>query len=228
MTPPLILFEDSHVIVAIKPTGVESQASAGGNDMISALASHTGGDVYPVHRLDRGTEGIMVYAKTSAAAASLSRAFANGETEKRYLAVTVGAPEADKGDLTDLLWHDVRKNKSYVVARKRGGVKEARLSYRVAAKATAEGHELALISVVLHTGRTHQIRVQFASRKTPLLGDTRYGGVKLPAYGGDPALASVSLTFPHPVTKKPISFTYAPNGGVWELFGITPTHSVED
>ncbi len=215
----LILYEDDHIIVAVKPAGVESQSSAGGKDMISALSEHTGRIVYPVHRLDRGTEGIMVYAKTSSAAASLSHSFANGETRKRYLAVTVGVPEDSEGDLTDLLWHDVRKNKSYVVARKRNGVKEARLSYRVTARAGAEGHELALLSVILHTGRTHQIRVQFSSRKTPLLGDTRYGGVKLPCSGSHPTLASVSLSFPHPKSGVAMTFDHTPKGGAWDLFG---------
>lgn len=218
MNAYLILYEDDHIIVTVKPAGVESQSSAGGRDMISALSAHTGSIVYPVHRLDRGTEGIMVYAKTSAAAASLSRSFANGETRKRYLAVTAGVPEDNEGDLTDLLWHDMRKNKSYVVARKRSGVKEARLSYRIMARANAEGHELALLSVILHTGRTHQIRVQFASRNTPLLGDTRYGGVKLPCSGSTPVLSSVSLSFTHPESGAAMTFDHTPKGGAWDLF----------
>lgn len=210
-----ILFEDSDVIVAIKPSGVESQMSADGNNMLSLLSEHTDVELYPVHRLDRGTEGIMVYAKTKAAAASLSEAFASGQTDKAYLAVLCGVPSESHGELEDLLYHDRSKNKSYVVTRKRAGVKRASLSYSV--ENVKNGR--ALVRVNLHTGRTHQIRVQFASRKFPLLGDTRYGGdacAKLPK--GSFALAAVSLSFPHPSTGLRQNFSFCPSGGVWDEF----------
>lgn len=220
MTTPAILFEDASVIVTVKPRGLDSQTTAGGADMVSALAAHTGGEIYPVHRLDRGTVGVMVYAKTKAAAAALSDAFANSKADKRYLAVTVGVPEESEGTYTDLLYHDARKNKSYVTSRKRSGVREASLSYSVVDTATEGGYTLALVGIKLHTGRTHQIRVQFASRKTPLLGDARYGGIKLPGCGSDPALACVSLSFPHPDNGEYVTFSFKPSGGVWDLFGL--------
>ncbi len=210
-----ILYEDSDIIVAVKPAGIESQASANGNNMISILSEQTGVELYPVHRLDRGTEGIIVYAKTKAAAASLSEAFASGQTDKTYFAVVCGIPSEQHGEFEDLLYHDRTKNKSYIVTRKRAGVKRASLSYSV--KNVQNGR--ALIRVKLHTGRTHQIRVQFASRKLPLLGDTRYGGdvcEKIPKGGF--ALASVSLSFPHPSTGTTENFDFVPSGGIWDEF----------
>jgi 23S rRNA pseudouridine1911/1915/1917 synthase len=114
------------------------------------------------------------------------------------------------GTLTDLLFHDRQKNKTYVVKRKRNGVKEASLSYRVV---KTEG-ERTLVAVKLHTGRTHQIRVQFSSRGLPLVGDSRYGGGK-----GDPALFAYRLTFRHPVTGKIMTFHQMPEGNT--LGGMT-------
>lgn len=218
MTEHTVLFEDHDIVVTVKPAGIDSQASKNGNDMVARLVAHTGAEIYPVHRLDRGTVGVMVYAKTKSAAASLSAAFAENKTEKHYLAVTVGEPEEEIGTYTDLLYHDAKKNKSYVVTRKRSGVREASLSYSVVGTVDADGVMASLVKIKLHTGRTHQIRVQFASRKTPLVGDTRYGGVKIMGCG-EPALACVSLAFPHPTSGERMTFTYNPAGGVWELFG---------
>ncbi len=214
---PVILFEDGSVIVAVKPAGVEAQASQSGRDMISLLSEHTGGEIFPVHRLDRGTVGVMVYAKTKNAAAYLSDAFANGKTEKLYLAVTLGTPSEKVGTYTDLLFHDVRKNKSFVTDKKRAGVKSASLSYSVM-ETISEENSPTLVLVKLHTGRTHQIRVQFASRKTPLYGDGRYGG-KISGVS-DPALACVKLSFPRPDTGEVMDFTFTPDGGVWDRFNI--------
>lgn len=218
MTEHNILFEDHDIVVAVKPAGVDSQSSGNGRDMITVLAAHTGTQIYPVHRLDRGTVGVMVYAKTKSAAAALSASFAENKCGKSYLAVVVGVPAEASGTYIDLLYHDARKNKSYIVSRKRSGVREASLSYSVADTADADGGTLSLIKIKLHTGRTHQIRVQFAHRKTPLAGDTRYGGAKL-AGGAAPALACVSLSFPHPVSRETMTFTYTPSGGVWDIFG---------
>lgn len=215
MTSPHILYEDGHVIVAVKPAGIESQSSKDGSDMIAILSAHTGTQIYPVHRLDRGTEGITVYAKTQSAAASLSDAFASGATDKTYLAVLCGVPSEAEGTYEDLLYHDKTKNKSYVVDRKRAGVKRASLSY----KTITSEDGLTLVRVKLHTGRTHQIRVQFASRKTPLLGDTRYGGTPHPSVAkGAFALAAVSLSFPHPSKKEKMTFSIIPSGEVWKSF----------
>ena len=156
--------------------------------MIDLLSAQLGGEIYPIHRLDRQVGGVMVYAKTQKAAAELSRAIQQGTMKKEYLAVVHGCPEADAGEMQDLLLHDARKNKSYVVSRMRAGVKKARLSYRVLTRE----EERTLVQVRLFTGRTHQIRVQFASRQLPLMGDGRYGGGS-----GEIALWSVRLTFPY-------------------------------
>lgn len=212
---PVILFEDKSVVVTVKPVGTESQASKSGNDMLSLLSEHTGCTVYPVHRLDRDTVGVMVYAKTEKAAASLSGAFANGKTDKRYLAVTLGSPTEKEGTYKDLLYHDAKRNKTFVVDKKRGGVKEASLSYSVI-KALDREKSPTLVSIKLHTGRTHQIRVQFASRKTPLYGDARYGG-KVEGTN-KMALACVSLSFPHPESGESMTFTHSPEGGIWDSF----------
>ena len=174
-------------VLCRKPAGVLSQSGKPGEEtMVTLLSSQLGGEVYPVHRLDREVGGVMVYARTQAAAAELSRLVQQGQMKKEYLAVVQGCPEQDAGLLEDLLFHDQRKNKSYVVRRERKGVKKARLSYRVLARA----EEAALVQVRLFTGRTHQIRVQFASRGMPLLGDARYGGGS-----GKLALWSVRLGF---------------------------------
>ncbi len=214
MTALTILYEDSDIIVAVKPSGIDSQSSSGEN-MVSLLSSLTGGEIFPVHRLDRGTSGIMLYAKTAHAAARLSEAFASGATDKTYSAVLCGTPKEPSGIYEDLLYHDQRKNKSYVVDRKRAGVKRASLTYETVAVSGA----YTLVKVKLHTGRTHQVRVQFASRKTPLLGDARYGGTAHSEIAkGAFALASVSLSFPHPISGKKMAFSYAPVGSVWEMF----------
>ncbi len=209
-----ILHEDADIIVCVKPSGVDSQLSAGQN-LPAILSERTGCEIYPVHRLDRGTEGVMVYAKTSRAAKSLSEAFASGTADKTYLAVLCGSPSERLGNYEDLLYHDQRKNKSYVVARKRAGVKRASLSYETLAQSGA----YTLVRVKLHTGRTHQVRVQFASRKTPLLGDVRYGGQAHPAIAkGAFALAAVSLSFTHPASGERMEFSFSPVGEAWDIF----------
>lgn len=178
-----ILYEDGALLVCIKPAGVLSCADASGKRcMNDLLAPRT---VYPVHRLDREVGGLMVFAKTAEAAAFLSAA----DLRKEYLAECEGSLP-DEGEMVDLLYHDRLKNKTYVVKRKRGGVKEARLTYRVVER--SEGRNV--IQIRLLTGRTHQIRVQFASRGCPLCGDRKYGAKS----GGGIALTSVALAFPHP------------------------------
>ena len=146
MEPIRILYENQAFAVCLKPRNVLSQAGGPGEtSMIDLLSAQLGSEIYPVHRLDRQVGGVMVYAKTQASAAYFSREIQQGNLKKEYLAVVRGAPEEDSGELNDLLLHDARKNKSYVVNRMRGGVKKARLSYGV--------------QVRLFTGRTHQIRV---------------------------------------------------------------------
>ena len=142
-------------VVCLKPAGVLSQAGKPGEQtMISLLEGQLGGTVYPVHRLDREVSGVMVYARTAKAAGSLGKAIQEGRMKKEYLAVIHGAPEMETGVLEDLLLHDNRKNKSFVVDRMRGGVKKARLSYQV----LACNGEQSLVQVRLFTGRNQQIR----------------------------------------------------------------------
>lgn len=195
-----IIHLEKDFVVCIKPVGVLAQSGTGEN-MISLLQGQLGGEIYPIHRLDRGVGGIMVYARNAKAAGSLSRAVQEGTMKKEYLAVLSGVPEEKSGELEDLLLHDSRKNKSYVVKRLRGGVKKAKLSYSL--RMEQNGHSL--VQVRLFTGRTHQIRVQFASRKMPLLGDGRYGGGS-----GEIALCSVRLTFPHPVERRMCVYSALP------------------
>lgn len=202
-----ILFEDQHIIVVQKPTTLVCESTAKGDGLADLLAEHTGGYIGTVHRLDRGVGGVMVYAKTPAAAAKLSAAVQAKELKKEYLAVVHGVPQPESGEMRDLLFHDRRQNKTFVVRRQRAGVKEALLEYdTVEALTTARGEECTLVHVLLHTGRTHQIRVQFASRGLTLLGDGKYGarGDNRPI-----ALFAKRLTFLHPVTRKQMQFEAA-------------------
>ena len=159
----------------------------------------------------------MVYAFTDKAVASLSALVQDHEQfVKEYLAVVSGCPTEPSGEMEDLLYHDVRKNKSYVVDRKRGGVKHAKLAYEVLATADTDDGTFSLVRVRLYTGRTHQIRVQFASRKHPLAGDSRYGGIRTCPL----ALWSHRLTFPHPVSGEQINNHSLPDIHTfpWNLF----------
>lgn len=213
-----ICYQDNDFIVAYKPYGVLSEESDSKPNMPAMLRELTGcGEVYTVHRLDRTTQGLMVYAKTPGAAKRLGDIFQRGEAEKRYLAVVQGVPEPGSGELSDLLYFDRRKNKSYVVSRERRGVKKARLSYDTLATIQNDGVDITLLSVRLHTGRTHQIRVQFASRRMPLAGDRRYGSsIKCEQI----MLCSAKLSFKHPFTGEELSFSYEPTNELFGLFNI--------
>lgn len=204
-----ILYEDTAVIVCIKPRGILSQADKnGGESMITRLSEHTGGEIYPVHRLDKETGGVMVYAKTQKAAAKLSRDISEHRFYKEYLALVHGVPEENSGTLCDLLFHDRSKNKSYVVKRERAGVKKAELYYEVLETKEKGGEKYSLLRVVLHTGRTHQIRVQLAHRKMPLSGDRKYGAKDAFENLG---LLSAKLKFTHPETGEEMEFTVKEN-----------------
>lgn len=207
-----ILYKDKSIIVCVKAPGELSQAGKPGErSLLTALEEAHGAPVYPVHRLDRETGGVMVYARTKEAAARLSDAVARREMKKEYLCIVRGAPKDDEGEYRDLLLHDKQRNKSFVVDRMRTGVKEAVLNYRVLKRSA----ETSLVRVRLQTGRTHQIRVQFASRKTPLLGDGKYGGGR-----GELALWSCHLAFPHPDSGEMLTFGRLPEGGVWKEYGV--------
>ena len=203
--PIKILYEDNELVVCVKQAGLVSEAGAKNSlpDMLASRLSEQGRTIqlFAVHRLDREAGGVMVYAKTAACAAHLSRQMTEGGFNKRYMAVLCGVPEAREGTLEDLLYHDRQKNKTYVVKRQRRGVKSARLSYSVLDEMTGRS----LVDVKLYTGRTHQIRVQFASRRLPLLGDAKYGGDKQAAV----ALWSYRLSFLHP-SGEAVSFMDLP------------------
>ena len=207
MTCP-ILYRDRDLVVCVKPRGISSE------DALPSLLSGQldGKQVWCVHRLDTAVGGVMVYALSAKAAAKLSALIAGHELQKEYLAVVAGRPEEDAGTLRDFLFHDRAKNKSYPVKRMRAGVKEAILEYTLA----EAGDTLSLLRVRLHTGRSHQIRVQFASRGMPLVGDVKYGS----AYRDCPiALFSCALRFPHPFSGEPLSFSALPEEGFpWDIF----------
>lgn len=174
-----ILYTDKHFVVIVKPVGMDSE-----HDVPAAL----GGEVYPIHRLDKNVGGVMVYARTKSAAAALSKAVQEGSIVKEYLAIVHGTPP-ESGDWTDLLFKDSSKNKVFVVKKERRGVKKARLEFR----RLTEGPE-SLVRIRLHTGRSQQIRVQFSSRGFPLVGDGKYGARdSAPA----PLLYSCRITFPY-------------------------------
>ncbi len=211
-----ILHEDQHIIVCIKPPEVVSEQTADKTGFADLLAMHTGTYIGVIHRLDRGVGGIMVYAKTPHAAKVLSQAVQERRLQKEYYAIVHGLLEMPSGSMQDLLFHDRRQNKTFVVERDRAGVKKAILDYETrSTQEIAPYGPLSLVRVTLHTGRTHQIRVQFASRAHALLGDGKYGasGDRCPI-----ALFSSHLAFPHPVSGKPMDFTAVPTGEIWSFF----------
>ena len=162
-----IYYEDKYLIVTDKPAGVASQKDPSGrDDMVTLLSEKCNCEIFCVHRLDTATEGVMVYAKDAKTAGRLTASLSEDSAIKEYFCI-VRASGLSEGTMEDLLFHDKRKNKAYVVDRMRAGVKKALLDYTP----LSEKDGLSLVKVRLHTGRTHQIRVQFASRKMPLVGD---------------------------------------------------------
>lgn len=159
-----ILYSDKALAVCVKPVGLDSE-----QEVPAALIQVLGGEIFPIHRLDKNVGGVMVYARTRQAAAALSKAIQEGSMVKEYVALVHGTPP-ETGDWEDLLFKDSSKNKVFVVKKERKGVKKARLEYRV----LTSGPD-SLVRIRLHTGRSHQIRVQFASRGYPLAGDHKYG-----------------------------------------------------
>lgn len=191
-----IIHRDNDIIVLIKPVGMDSE-----RELPETIKGEIGGEIFTVHRLDKNVGGVMVYARNKQSAASLSRAIQNGEMVKEYVAKVHGnPPESDV--LEDLLFKDSRKNKVFVVKRERKGVKRAKLEYKVLSR----DKETSLVHIRLHTGRSHQIRVQFASRGYPLVGDHKYGSRdKL----STPMLYSCKLTFPY--KQKTVCFKSMPD-----------------
>ena len=219
----VILHEDNHVIVVMKPQGVPScEDESKDTDMLTVIKEHIRerenkqGNVYVglVHRLDRPTGGVMVFAKSSKAAARLSEQMKTGDFEKKYSAVLVGSPKEKRATLTNYLKKNPVNNMVYVCGQSVEGAKFAELEYDV----KEEKNGLSFVSVTLHTGRSHQIRVQMANIGAPVYGDMRYGGEK--AKKGRLALWATTLSFTHPVTKNRLCFKIEPPKDVipWKYF----------
>lgn len=201
-----IIYQNNNFVICLKPAGIISQHCGDGKGLADILRQELGCEIFPVHRLDSAVSGVIVFAKNRETAANLS----GDKLNKTYIAVVEGIiPEKD-GELFDLLFHDRTENKAYPVKRKRRGVREARLEYSV----LQESEGFSLVRVHPITGRTHQIRVQFSSRKNPVAGDGKYGSrTKCPI-----ALFCASLSFS--LDEKEYSFTQAPDHNTfpWSLF----------
>ena len=174
-----ILHEEKAFVVCVKPVGMDSE-----HMLPEELKKVLGGEIFPIHRLDQNVGGVMVFARTKPAAAALSKLVQDGALVKEYVAQVHGTPPGN-GDWTDFLFKDSTKNKVFVVKKERKGVKKARLEYVTLAPS--------LVRIRLHTGRSHQIRVQFASRGFPLVGDHKYGSRD---EATAPMLFSCCITFP--------------------------------
>ncbi len=220
-----ILYEDNHIIVVLKPQMVACCPDESGDDnlfdMVKRYIKETynkPGNVYLglVHRLDRPTGGVMVFAKTSKAAARLSEKMKTGGFEKKYYAVLCGIPGRDKATLVNYLRKNSINNTVYVCTESEEGAKLASLAYEIKDKQNG----LCLADITLHTGRTHQIRVQTAAINCPVYGDMRYGGEK--AVKGKLALWAYSLRFSHPVTGEALRFIIEPpkDETPWKMFAF--------
>ena len=177
-----LLYHDRDIVVCIKPVGLDSETA-----LPNALKEAIGGEVFPIHRLDLNVGGVMVFARTKQAAAALSKAVQEGSMVKEYVAMVHGTPP-EQGDWEDFLFKDSRKNKVFAVKKERKGVKKARVEFRRLTDGDAS-----LVRIRLHTGRSHQIRVQFSSRGFPLVGDHKYGSRDEQTA---PMLFSCRITFP--------------------------------
>ena len=199
-----LIYKDTDIVIAIKPPRVLSTDEPGGMpELVREALGDPGADIRTVHRLDRVVSGLMVLARSAAAASELSRQIREDSFEKEYLAVLHGCPEEAAGTLTDLLLRNKQERKTYVVDRMEKGVQEAILDYQVLHKTQA----LSRVRIQLRTGRTHQIRAQFSSREMPLVGDRKYSLLEDDC---EIALWSYRLAFSHPVTGKAMEFIKEP------------------
>ena len=178
-----ILHQDKDIVVCVKPVGLDSE-----HDMPAALKELLGGEIFPLHRLDKNVGGVMIYARNKKAAADFSRLIQEGQLVKEYIAKVHGTPP-EEGTWEDLLFKDSRKNKVFVVKKQRAGVKAAKLSFLRLSRG-----ETSFVRVRLYTGRSHQIRVQFASRGFPLVGDHKYGSRD---QATAPLLYSCCISYPY-------------------------------
>lgn len=220
---PDIIYEDNHLMVIIKPHNIAVQEDESkDDDLLNMLKQYIKvrdnkpGNVYLglVHRLDRPTGGVMVFAKTSKCASRLSEQLKNKEMKKNYLCVVLGKPNQDKGRLNCYLVKDEKTNTVSLATKSDYGAKEAILDYEVIDTVS----NLSLVKINLLTGRSHQIRVQMSKQNnTVIFGDFKYGDK---AHGGNLALWAYQLQFNHPISKKPMIFKVAPNLEIlpWKLF----------
>lgn len=208
-----ILYEDEYITICEKKPGEISEKSESGDSLPKKLENETHYEIFPIHRLDRPVGGVFLCANDKKSAAAFSRLNEENNITKIYLAVTDGVPPEDKGEMRDFLFWDKNRQKSFTVKKMRRGVKEAALRYSVSEK--SENH--ALIKLSLITGRTHQIRVQLASRKIPVTGDGKYGSRDNKC---SCALWSHSVSFVHPFTKERLTVLSEPpkNEYPWCLF----------
>ena len=183
-----ILYTNRDLAVIIKPVGMDSEHA-----VPAAISEKLGGEVYPIHRLDLNVGGVMVFARTKQAAAQLSKLVQEGQLVKEYRALVHGTPPKS-GTLEDFLFKDSRKNKVFVVKKERKGVKKASLEYT-----RLTDSDPSLLHIRLHTGRSHQIRVQFSSRGFPLVGDHKYGSRD---NAKEPKLFSCRISFPWKGAEK--------------------------
>ena len=199
-----LIYVDDAVVVCVKPSGVVSTDEPGGvPSLVREALGNPKAQVRTVHRLDQVVSGLMVLARTEAAASELSRQIREDVFQKEYLAIVHGAPEAAEGRLCDLLVRDKARKMTMVATQEGKGVQPASLRYRVLNQ--AEG--MSRIRIRLETGRTHQIRVQFASRGLPLFGERKYSTLEDDC---EIALWSYRLAFPHPTTGELMEFTKEP------------------
>lgn len=208
-----IIYSDDKLIVCIKPRGALSTDEPGGApSLLREWLGDAAAPIYTVHRLDAAVGGLMVYARTRHTAADLEREMLSGDFEKEYVAVVHGRLRDMSGTFEDLLYRDTNKRMTYIVTEPGKNVKDASLSYVV----LGEGRGLTMVSIALHTGRTHQIRCQFSGRGLPLWGDRKYGR---PGDEGEIALWSSSLRFTHPATGEDMFFTSEPPAELpWTYF----------
>lgn len=217
-----IIYEDNHIIVVEKPQNIPSQGDkTGDEDMLTIIKKYLiekynkPGDAYLglVHRLDRPTGGVMVFAKTSKAASRLSEQIRNKEFEKEYIAIVDGKMEKNSDMFEDYLIKNEKNNLSKVTNKENKNAKLAKLKYEVLKY--NEETNLSLVRIKLFTGRHHQIRVQFSSRNHSLYGDQKYG---TRGRGKQLCLWAYKLSFNHPTTKEKLSFENYPKAcGSWTI-----------
>ena len=199
-----LVYQDTDIIVCIKPARVLSTDEPGGlPDLVREELGNPKADIRTVHRLDRVVSGLMVLARNAQSASELSRQIRDGEFEKEYLAVVHGCPKEEKGTLRDLLGRDKARKMTFVAPEPAKGVQEAILHYQLLNDTT----NLSRVRIQLETGRTHQIRVQFASRGRPLVGERKYSELDDPS---EIALWSYRLAFAHPKTGERMEFVHEP------------------